>query len=179
MSDSFATPWIVVCQAPLSMGFFRQEYWSGLSFLPSGDLLNLLEWKALYSFNCSVSYWDVLWYIHFCYVFPTKVEHCYSWGKDDFIFLTLPNSIEISVLLNKWLISKIKEYLVILKVKSDIFMLNRIYFPKVNIIISIFFPSFVLNFLYELNMSEYPCLCSFRGVFWLFCFECNSFSVRL
>ena len=26
----FATPWIVALQAPLSMGFSRQEYWSGL-----------------------------------------------------------------------------------------------------------------------------------------------------
>ena len=34
----FATPWIVACQAPLSMGFSRQEYWSGLSFPPPGDL---------------------------------------------------------------------------------------------------------------------------------------------
>ena len=28
----FATPWTVACKAPLSMGFFRQEYWSGLPF---------------------------------------------------------------------------------------------------------------------------------------------------
>ena len=28
----FATPWTVAYQAPLSMGFSRQEYWSGLSF---------------------------------------------------------------------------------------------------------------------------------------------------
>ena len=28
----FATPWTVTCQAPLSMGFPRQEYWSGLPF---------------------------------------------------------------------------------------------------------------------------------------------------
>ena len=28
----FATPWTVVCQAPLSVGFPRQEYWSGLPF---------------------------------------------------------------------------------------------------------------------------------------------------
>ena len=28
----FATPWTVACQAPLSMGFSRQEYWSGLPF---------------------------------------------------------------------------------------------------------------------------------------------------
>ena len=32
------TPWTVACQAPLSMGFSRQEYCSGLPFLPSGDL---------------------------------------------------------------------------------------------------------------------------------------------
>ena len=34
----FATPWIVAHQAPLSMGLFRQEYWSGLPFPPPGDL---------------------------------------------------------------------------------------------------------------------------------------------
>ena len=33
MFDSFATPWLVPHQAPLSMGFPRQEYWSGLPFL--------------------------------------------------------------------------------------------------------------------------------------------------
>ena len=39
MSDS-ATPWTVARQAPLSMGFFRQEYWSGLPFPFPGDLPN-------------------------------------------------------------------------------------------------------------------------------------------
>ena len=34
----FVTPWIAACQAPLSMGFSRQEYWSRLSFPPPGDL---------------------------------------------------------------------------------------------------------------------------------------------
>ena len=34
----FVTPWTVVHQAPLSMGFFRQEYWSRLLFTPPGDL---------------------------------------------------------------------------------------------------------------------------------------------
>ena len=33
-----ATPWTVACQAPLSMGFSRQEYWSGLPFPSPGDL---------------------------------------------------------------------------------------------------------------------------------------------
>ena len=31
-------PWAVACQAPLSMKFSRQEYWSELSFPPPGDL---------------------------------------------------------------------------------------------------------------------------------------------
>ena len=32
------TPWTLAPQAPLSMGFSRQEYWSGLSFTPMGVL---------------------------------------------------------------------------------------------------------------------------------------------
>ena len=35
---SFATPWTVARQAPLSIGFPKQEYWSGLPFPPPGDL---------------------------------------------------------------------------------------------------------------------------------------------
>ena len=34
----FETPWTVAYQAPLSLGFPRQEYWSGLPFPPTGDL---------------------------------------------------------------------------------------------------------------------------------------------
>ena len=34
----FVTPWTVSRQAPLSMGFSRQEYWSGLPLSPPGDL---------------------------------------------------------------------------------------------------------------------------------------------
>ena len=33
----FATPWTVTLQVPLSMGFSRQEYWSGLPFPSPGD----------------------------------------------------------------------------------------------------------------------------------------------
>ena len=33
-----ATSWTVACQVPLSMGFPKQEYRSGLPFLPPGDL---------------------------------------------------------------------------------------------------------------------------------------------
>ena len=51
----FVTLWTVACQAPLSMGFSRQEYWSGLSFPPPGifqtqgsnsGLLHLLHWQV-------------------------------------------------------------------------------------------------------------------------------------
>ena len=40
MSDSFAIPWTVAHQAPLSMGFSRPEYWSGLPIPSPGDLSN-------------------------------------------------------------------------------------------------------------------------------------------
>ena len=40
MSDSFATPWTVAYEAPLSMAFPSQEYWSGLPFPSLGDLLD-------------------------------------------------------------------------------------------------------------------------------------------
>ena len=34
----FVAPWTVACQASLSMGFPREEYWSGLPYPPPGDL---------------------------------------------------------------------------------------------------------------------------------------------
>ena len=34
----FVTPWTITCQAPLSMGFSRQEYWSRVPFPTLGDL---------------------------------------------------------------------------------------------------------------------------------------------
>ena len=38
VSNSFATAWMVTCRAPLSIGFPRQEYWTGLPFPSPGDL---------------------------------------------------------------------------------------------------------------------------------------------
>ena len=40
VSDSFGTPWAVTHKAPLSVGFPRQEYWSGLPFPSPGDFPN-------------------------------------------------------------------------------------------------------------------------------------------
>ena len=37
---TLVTPWTVACQASLTMGFSRQEYWSGLPFPSPGDLPN-------------------------------------------------------------------------------------------------------------------------------------------
>ena len=39
-SQLFVTPWVITCQVPLSMGFSRQEHWSGLPFPSPGDLPN-------------------------------------------------------------------------------------------------------------------------------------------
>ena len=66
MSDSFATPWTVAFQAFLSMGFLKQEYWSGLPFSSTQDLPDLriepaspawqgvlLESPFMCAFNCN------------------------------------------------------------------------------------------------------------------------------
>ena len=64
LSDSFATPWTVACQASWSMGFPRQECWSGLpenlpspAFEPSSPALagRLFAAESLYLAGCEVS----------------------------------------------------------------------------------------------------------------------------
>ena len=70
VSDS-ATLWTVACQTPLSMGFPRQEYWSGLSCPPPGGLpdsdikLEFLISPALTGgfFTISTT-WEVLQVLH-------------------------------------------------------------------------------------------------------------------
>ena len=47
----FATPWTVACQAPLSLGFSRQEHWSGLPFPSPEDLLEEYFTSAIFSSN--------------------------------------------------------------------------------------------------------------------------------
>ena len=76
-----ATLWTVSCQAPLSMEFSRQEYWSGLPCPPPGDLpdqglnphlLCLLHWQAgsfplvplrkpYIMYCCCVQPWSLVW----------------------------------------------------------------------------------------------------------------------
>ena len=55
VSNSFVTPWTVACQAPLSMGFPRQEYWRGLPFPSAGDLPHPGKRKQVS--NCDFHVW--------------------------------------------------------------------------------------------------------------------------
>ena len=89
MASSFVILWTVVHQAPLSMGFSRQEYWSGLPFPSPGYLpdpgiepLSLAltssffitsTWEAPWTFNVSqLLYFFYLSYIEssFCHLQP-------------------------------------------------------------------------------------------------------------
>ena len=47
MTNSFATPWTVALQAPLSMGFPRQDYWSGLPFSSPGESSRPRDWTCI------------------------------------------------------------------------------------------------------------------------------------
>ena len=84
-----ATLWILACQAPLSMGFSRQEYWNGLPCPPSGDLADLrikpasllsnLHWQlGLYPW-CHLGV-----YVHMCMsvnvcVYIYKIMHIHNY----------------------------------------------------------------------------------------------------
>ena len=70
MSNSFVTPQTVACQAPLCMGFPRQEYWRGLPFSSSrsswpGDRTSISH------ISCSGR--------QILYHWATREAHCISW----------------------------------------------------------------------------------------------------
>ena len=64
----FVTPWNTAHQSPLSMGFSRQEYWSGLPCPPQGDLPKLgikpvfPESPVLQADSLLLSHWGSSWY---------------------------------------------------------------------------------------------------------------------
>ena len=67
----FATPWAITHQAPLSMEFSRQEYWSRLPFLPPGDhpkpgikLKSLASPELTGGFFTTSTTWEALWCIN-------------------------------------------------------------------------------------------------------------------
>ena len=86
MSDSFVTPWTVVCQAPLPLGFSRQEYRSGLLCPSPGDLpypgvepLSLM-YPALAGWSFTTS---AIWEAHCLHGFPfTRIS--YSWNYTEY-----------------------------------------------------------------------------------------------
>ena len=45
-------PWTVACRAPLSMGFSRQKYWSGLLCSPSGECSGPRDWTHVSCVSC-------------------------------------------------------------------------------------------------------------------------------
>ena len=53
----FVKPWTVAHQAPPSMGFSKQEYWSGLPFSSPGDLLDpgIKPWSPTFQADASTS----------------------------------------------------------------------------------------------------------------------------
>ena len=73
----FATLWTITCQTLLSMGFFKQQYWNGLSFLPPGDLsdpgiepvFSVSSALARVFFTTSTA-WEALAWFYFC------TSHC-------------------------------------------------------------------------------------------------------
>ena len=64
----FVTLWVAARQAPLSLGFFRQEYWSGLLCLPQGRSScvqfsqYLLVWWSLYILFFSEGYFQIFFF---------------------------------------------------------------------------------------------------------------------
>ena len=53
----FVTPWTVACQAPLSMEFSRQEYWSGLLFpSPVRCHSEVMGYENITNYSCSLGF---------------------------------------------------------------------------------------------------------------------------
>ena len=67
----YATPWTVVCQTSLPIGFSRQEYWNGLLCLPPGDLpdpgiesMSLMSAALARRFVATSASWEALTEVH-------------------------------------------------------------------------------------------------------------------
>ena len=76
----FSTPWTVACWAPLSMEFFRQEYWSRLPFPTPGDLSDPGVSPALAGgFFTTSAIWDAMVWLHINKGQPCKQAECLSY----------------------------------------------------------------------------------------------------
>ena len=81
----FATPWTIACQAPLSLGFFRQEYWNRLPFPSPGNLpdqglnphlLGLLHCRWILYCRATGEAFKSLTLLHSPQVLSTGVNKC-------------------------------------------------------------------------------------------------------
>ena len=86
----FVTPWTIACQALLSVGFFRQEYWSGLPCPPSGDLsdpgielLSLTSPALVGGFFTTSTTWAIEWSINYHKAFHVlkSISVHYKWSN--------------------------------------------------------------------------------------------------
>ena len=75
----FVTPWTVAYQAPLSMGFSRQEYWSGLPF-PSVSLLLFCKYVLVIFKIPHIS--DIIWFVF-------DLFHLVWWSLGPFMLLQM------------------------------------------------------------------------------------------
>ena len=81
----FVTPWTVAHQAPLSMGFPRQEYWSGLPCPPPGDLPNpgiRPVCPALQADSLLIGHWGSLHQPLHLYTTPSYIDLTLFWLQE-------------------------------------------------------------------------------------------------
>ena len=86
----FETSWTIAHQAPLSMGFSRQEYWSGLPFTSAGDLsdpgmepTSLISPALAYRFFITIATCEAIVYICMCVcVYTLNILFHYGSSQD-------------------------------------------------------------------------------------------------
>ena len=98
----FVTPWTVAHQDPLSMGFSRQEYWSGLPCPPPGDLPNsgtepvsLMSPVLAYRFFTTSTTWEVCIHMSDCQSWFLKNISWHKWIKIFLVASSLYNSFSL------------------------------------------------------------------------------------
>ena len=125
----FAIPWLAACQAPLSMGFSRQEYYRGLSCPPPGDLPNpgikpasLLSLLLASRFFTTGATWEALnedgvW-CKKINIFWTLILHSYG-HLCKFIFYELKKLDDFSILRYRKVIGLVKGKKTFLAIHSE------------------------------------------------------------
>ena len=85
----FATPWTIACQAPLSMGFSKQEYWSRLPFPASGIFLTQRSNSRLL---CLLHCRQVLYHWATREALPRKLKDVNKWPNEEILRVRLERS---------------------------------------------------------------------------------------